>query len=64
MGYRHDGDKEMSVSEALDMGKYAFYVWASYGLTFGFMMLELIFLMTKKKSLTKSIVRQMRLNRE
>ena len=50
--------------EALDMGKHAFYVWASYGVTFLFMLVEVILLSTKKKSLVKSITRQIRLNRE
>jgi len=50
--------------EALDMGKYAFYVWSSYGVTFGVMLIEIILLMTKRKSLIKSITRQIRLNRE
>jgi len=50
--------------EALDMGKHAFYVWGSYGVTLLFMLVEVILLTTKKKSLIKSITRQIRLNRE
>lgn len=49
---------------ALDMGKYAYYVWTSYGVTFGVMLIEIILLATRRKSLIKSITRQIRLNRE
>jgi heme exporter protein CcmD len=52
------------MTEALDMGAHAFYVWGSYGVTFLFMLVEAILLVTKKKSLMKSIARQIRLNRE
>jgi heme exporter protein D len=54
----------MSLTEALDMGRYAFYVWGSYGVTALFMLVEVVLLITKKQSLTKSIARQIRLNRE
>lgn len=54
----------MSFAEALDMGKYAFFVWGSYGVTALFMLVEVILLVMKKQSLTKSIARQIRLNRE
>ena len=53
----------MSLPEFLDMGHYAPYVWGSYGVTFGFMLIEIILLMTKRRSLIKSIARAARLNR-
>ena len=64
MGWGINGVKKMNASEVLDMGQHAFYVWASYGVTFGFMLIEVILLITKRKSLVKSIARQLRLNRE
>ncbi|HFE39192.1 MAG TPA: heme exporter protein CcmD [Gammaproteobacteria bacterium] len=48
----------------LDMGHYAPYVWGSYGVVAGFMLIEVILLITKRKSLVKSLTRLARLNRE
>ena len=53
----------MNLPEFLDMGHYAPYVWGSYGITFGFMLVELILLVTKRRSLVKSIARLARLNK-
>jgi len=46
----------------LDMGHYAPYVWGSYGVVAGLMIIEVILLMMKRKSLVKSISRLARLN--
>jgi len=54
----------MNLPAFLDMGHYALYVWGSYGAVAGFMLIEVILLMTKKRSLLKSIARFARLNRE
>jgi len=54
----------MNLAEILDMGKYAFYVWGSYGVVALFMLIEVVLLITKKRSLVKSITRLARLNRE
>lgn len=50
--------------EFLDMGKYAFFVWWSYGVTFGFMLIEVILLIRNKKSLTQRLARMARMNKE
>ena len=52
----------MSLPAFLDMGHYATYVWGSYGVVAAFMLIEVILLITKKKSLIKSITRLARLN--
>ncbi len=54
----------MSLPEFLDMGHYAPYVWGSYGVVAGFMLIEVILLITKRKSLVKQVFRLARLNRE
>ena len=54
----------MNLPEFLDMGRHAFYVWGSYGVVALFMLLEVVLLAMKKRSLTRSIARIARLNRE
>ena len=54
----------MNLPEFLDMGKHAFYVWGSYGVFALFLLLEVVLLVLKKRSLTQSIARLARLNRE
>ncbi len=54
----------MNLTEILDMGHYAPYVWGSYGVVAGFMLIEVVLLVLKKQSLIKSITRKARLNRE
>lgn len=54
----------MNLPAFLDMGHYAPYVWGSYGVVAGFMLIEVFLLMTKRKSLIKQIIRLARLNRE
>ncbi|MDH3325605.1 MAG: heme exporter protein CcmD [Gammaproteobacteria bacterium] len=52
----------MNLPEFLDMGHYAPYVWGSYGVVAFFMVVEVILLVTKRRSLLKSITRLARLN--
>ena len=54
----------MELPAFLEMGHYAPYVWGSYGVTVAFMLIELVLLVTKRRSLVKSIARLARLNRE
>ncbi|MDH5257878.1 MAG: heme exporter protein CcmD [Gammaproteobacteria bacterium] len=53
----------MNLPEFLDMGHYAPYVWGSYGVVAAFMLVEVILLVGKRRSLVKSIARMTRLNR-
>lgn len=53
-----------SMIEALDFGKYNFYIWASYGLTFIVLAWNLIIPFFEKKKLIKSIKRRNYLNND
>lgn len=53
-----------SLSEFLNMGGYAWYVWGSYGLTFLFMLVEVLVLRHRRKTAVRQIKRMARLNRE
>ncbi len=44
-----------SVSEFLAMGGYGFYVWGSFGVTFGCMALELLSINARRARVTKMI---------
>lgn len=44
--------------EALDFGKYNFYIWASYGLTFVVLIWNVAIPLIEKKQLIKSIKRR------
>ena len=48
--------------ELLDFGKYNFYIWASYGLTFLVLILNVVLPYIEKKSLIKKLKRQAYLN--
>ncbi|MCK4865325.1 MAG: heme exporter protein CcmD [Gammaproteobacteria bacterium] len=48
--------------EALDFGKYNFYIWASYGLTFLILVWNVVVPFLEKKKLLKSIKRRNYLN--
>ncbi len=48
--------------EALDFGKYNFYIWASYGLTFLVLIWNIVIPMLEKKKLIKDIKRRNYLN--
>ncbi|MCB1852055.1 MAG: heme exporter protein CcmD [Gammaproteobacteria bacterium] len=54
----------MSVSEFLDMGGYALYVWGSFGLTALLMVLEPMLLRSRRNATLRRIGRIIRLNRE
>lgn len=45
-----------SVADFLNMGGYAFYVWLSFGITFGAMALVVIQSYIKQKSLLKAVI--------
>lgn len=53
-----------NLNDFLNMRGYAWYVWGSYGVTFGFMLIELILLMSKKKTMMQRLARIARMNRE
>ena len=48
--------------EALDFGKYNFYIWASYGLTFLVLLWNIFIPLLAKKKLIKDIKRRNYLN--
>ncbi len=48
--------------DALDFGKYNFYIWASYGLTFIVLIWNVVIPLWTKKQLIKSIKRRNYLN--
>lgn len=50
--------------EALDFGKYNFYIWASYGITFAVLIWNIAIPMLAKKKLIKEIKRRNYLNSE
>jgi len=45
-----------SVADFLNMGGYAFYVWLSFGITFGAMALVVIQSYSKQQSLLKAVI--------
>ena len=51
----------MSIVEALDMGKYAPYVWGSFGVTAACMVAELIWVRQQKRTITRSVGRIVRM---
>ena len=51
----------MSISEALDMGRYASYVWSSYGLTLLFIVIELVWLRHHRKAVWQRVCRMVRM---
>jgi len=48
--------------ELLDFGKYNFYIWASYGLTFAVLIWNVVIPLLEKKKLLKNIKRRNYLN--
>ena len=52
------------MSEFFAMGGYGYFVWMSYGVTALFMVIELVLVIQKKRSLLHRITRLARLNRE
>ncbi len=44
-----------SVNEFLAMGGYAFYVWGSFGITFGCMAIELLLLNGRRQKIAQAV---------
>ena len=44
-----------SVNEFLAMGGYAFYVWGSFGITFGCMTIELLLLNSRNQTIAQAV---------
>lgn len=50
--------------EALDMGRYAFYVWASYGVTAVALVVEVIWLRQRRRTIERRVGRSIRMASE
>jgi heme exporter protein D len=46
------------------MGGYAFYVWGSYGVTALFLVLEIVLLVSRKRTITQRLGRRIRMHGE
>ena len=46
------------------MGGYAFYVWGSYGVTALFLVLEIVLLLLRKRTITQRLGRRVRMRIE
>ncbi len=44
-----------SVSDFFAMGGYAFYVWGSFGITFGCMAIELLLLQSRRQRIMQAV---------
>ena len=53
-----------SAGEFFAMGGYAFYVWGSYGVTALFLVLEVVFLLSRKRTITQRLGRRVRMRIE
>jgi heme exporter protein D len=53
-----------SAGEFFAMGGYAFYVWGSYGVTTLFLVLEVVFLLLRKRTITQRLGRRLRMRIE
>jgi heme exporter protein D len=53
-----------SASEFFAMGGYAVYVWGSYGVTALFLVLEVILVMLRKRTITQRLSRRIRMRIE
>jgi heme exporter protein D len=53
-----------SAGEFFAMGGYAFYVWGSYGVTTLFLVLEIVFLLLRKRTITQRLGRRLRMRIE
>lgn len=53
-----------SASEFFAMGGYAFYVWGSYGATALFLLIEVILVMSRKRTITQRLSRRLRMRGE
>ncbi len=53
----------MSINESLDMGRYAFYVWASYGLTAALLIIEFVLLRQRRRTIVQRLGRMIRMEK-
>jgi len=53
-----------SASEFFAMGGYAFYVWGSYGVTALFLVLEVVLIILRKRTITQRLGRRIRMRIE
>ena len=53
-----------SASNFFAMGGYAFYVWGSYGITALFLVLEIVLLVLRKRTITQRLGRRIRMRIE
>lgn len=53
-----------SAGEFFAMGGYAFYVWGSYGVTALFLMLEVVLVIARKRTITQRLGRRIRMRLE
>ena len=53
-----------SAGEFFAMGGYAFYVWGSYGITALFLVLEIVLLVLRKRTITQRLGRKIRMRIE
>lgn len=53
-----------SASNFFAMGGYAFYVWGSYGVTALFLVLEIVLLVSRKRTITQRLGRRIRMHVE
>lgn len=51
-----------SIQDFFHFYGYAFYVWGSYGVTFGFMAIEVYLVLRNKRTITKRIARMLRMS--
>lgn len=53
-----------SAGEFFAMGGYAFYVWGSYGVTALFLLVEVVLVMNRKRTITQRLGRRLRMRGE
>ena len=53
-----------STGEFFAMGGYAFYVWGSYGVTALFLLVEVVMVVSRKRTITQRLGRRMRMRGE
>ena len=53
-----------SAADFFAMGGYAFYVWGSYGVTTLFLLLEIVLLVLRKRTITQRLGRRIRMRIE
>lgn len=53
-----------SAGEFFAMGGYAFYVWGSYGVTALFLIMEVVLVVTRKRTITQRLGRRIRMRLE